>query len=445
MLGWIGRPTGEAGPEEEAVVAVTRLGLGARIGEVEVVGPDARDWLHGQIKLSGAPQPPALPGSAETLASLAALGAEESPGQFEHALAFARREASARVELQIATPAGFAERWALFWINYFSVRADRPETLACAGPYEREAIRPRVFGRFEDLAMAALTHPAMLFYYDQTGSAGPNSAHAKRRGGGFNENLGREILELYTVGRGAGYRQADVTETALALTGWCVAEAGESGAHAFSFRRDLHEPGPRHVMGKVFPSAGVAQPESVVRALAAHPATGRRLAYKIARHFVADAPPSMLVERLAETFRASGGSLAEVAHALVEAPETWRPEAAKFKTPYELYISTSRCLDRRPSHDREPGDTTVFMDQGLWQAPSPKGWPDVAAAWSSSGALARRIAWVRAACAEKPRDVEALARSALGPRLRRETRGALDRAGGEGAALLFLSPEFQWR
>ena len=167
------------------------------------------------------------------------------------------------------------------------------------GPYENEAIRPHVFGRFGDLLVASASHPAMLTYLDQFQSVGPDSPGAQfvrrrqNRQAGLNENLAREILELHTVGVDGGYSQADVTEFARAMTGWSIGGPREPQRQGqFVFRAATHEPGVRTIMGKRYAQDGVGQAAAVMADLAASPATARHVCGKIARHFVADEPPA---------------------------------------------------------------------------------------------------------------------------------------------------------
>src|SRR6202034_3743447 len=172
----------------------------------------------------------------------------------------------ARAKLAATTDADFRERWALFWCNHFTVSATKLQTATLVGPFEDEAIRPHVFGRFEDMLVASSSHPGMLLYLDQAQSVGPDTIAAMflSRGGkqaGLNENLAREIMELHTVGVDAGYTQADVTEFARAMTGWSLGGLKESDAVAgkFLFRPIAHESGVRTIMGKQYPQQGVQQ------------------------------------------------------------------------------------------------------------------------------------------------------------------------------------------
>ena len=379
------------------------------------------------------------------------------------------REFVARADLAATTPDGFAERWALFWANAFTVSATKFQSGIFIGPYEREAIRPHVFGRFEDLVLAAESHPAMLTYLDQAQSVGPNSVAGQRRNAGLNENLAREILELHTLGTDGGYTQADVTELARALTGWSIptnrvrggqgqgqgrrgrraaALAEPESENGFVFRAIIHEPGTRTVLGKTYAGGGADQGRAILRDLANAPQTARRLSHNLARHFVADEPPPALVQKLEAAWTSSRGDLAQVARALIEAPEAWEPQGSKIKTPYEFIVSTHRALGTRPQRPQPLQQALIQMGQPAFSAPSPEGWPDTAADWAGPDALVKRLNWAKTVgdrAAET--DADAVAAAALGPRLGERSRLAIARAESRAEALtLFLmSPEFQRR
>lgn len=452
-----------------AAIAVTRFGLGARPGELAAVQNDPMGWLKGQIVPAGAdPIPNGGIRTPERLASLAAYRDErreaKADGQAKTdpvvAAAVMLRDGVAedfvaRARLGATTPAGFRERWALFWANHFTAAATKLVTALLAGPYENEAIRPRVFGRFEDLLIAASSHPAMLTYLDQAQSIGPDSLIASRakRGGraaGLNENLAREIMELHTVGVDGGYSQADVTEFAKAMTGWSVGGPRDPDRIGqFVFRAAAHEPGPRTIMGRRYDQAGQDQAEAVMRDLAANPATARHVCGKLARHFVADDPPPALVDRLVASWTASRGDLSAVATALVAAPEAWDPTPAKFKTPYEFLISSWRAIGGQPVSAEYLTPIMNQLGQKPFSAPSPKGWPDDAATWCAPDAVIKRMSWAEgfAAIVAEDRDPNRIAAEALGARLSPQAAKAVARAESrpEALALLLMSPEFQRR
>jgi uncharacterized protein (DUF1800 family) len=451
-------------------IAVTRFGLGARSGEIAVARDDPQGYLIAQIRAQGADQPAGPTASSaerinEFLVYRQARRADKQPGASKSdpskmAAHVLRDEAGgdflARLRLGVDTPAGFRERWALFWANHFTVSANKLATAALVGPFEEEAIRPRVFGRFEDLLIASSSHPGMLIYLDQVGSIGPGSSAAQGLGQngkhrGLNENLAREIMELHTVGVEAGYSQADVTEFARAMTGWSV--GGEPDPvdrrGGFLFRERAHEPGTRTIMGRRYGEDGQDQALAVMKDLAANPHTAHHLAVKIARHFVADDPPPNLVTRLERSYLETGGQLGEMARTLITSPEAWGPEARKFKTPHEFMLSSWRAVDFMPSDVTTIAPTMAAMGQKAFSAPSPKGWPDEAQVWCAPDAVVKRMAWSEAFAAQitGQRDPTQLAANALGSRLTPLVAKTIAKAETrpEGLSILLMSPEFQRR
>ncbi len=436
---------------------------------------------------SDAPNP--LPGSGD--------GAIREFGRFarEHYVAHANE----RHRRAIETDQPFVERLVHFWSNHFAVSADKLLVGPIAGLYEQEAIRPRVAGNFYDLLLAAERHPAMNLYLDNAASMGEGSAAARSarnrgRERGLNENLAREILELHTLGVGGGYSQHDVTELAKVITGWSIGGSlgpgaggpgagglersanganGPAGAGAasdarnpraaafasggepgeFYFRPPMHEPGEKTVLGKRFKERGVEEGEEVLAMLAAHPATAKHLATKLARHFVADDPPATLVERLAAVYLRSDGELEPVYHALIAADESWREPLAKYKTPQDFVISTFRALDHVPDNLQQVTGILSELGQRPFTPGSPAGWPDIAASWDGSDALLKRIEWGAAVGKRAGRGLDGalsaaeLTAAVLGP-VNDATLAAIRsaaNAGGQDLALLIAAPEFQRR
>lgn len=468
----------------DAALAVTRFGMGARPGDIAAASTDPHGWLAAQIHPDGATPPdlPLKPAEArlreyyvyqdrraearemrrapETSPDVPTPRDDDPTRSDRRELLEETAEAfTARMRLGATTDRGFAERWALFWCNWFTVSAVKFQTGVLVPQYEAEAIRPRVFGRFEDLLVAAESHPAMLTYLDQAQSVGPNSRVGRRREAGLNENLAREILELHTVGTDAGYTQSDVTEFARALTGWSMiprrnaarqaAREAEPGPHGYVFQPLAHEPGVRRVMNRSYAAGGRAQGLAILRDLARHPATARRAAQRIAAHFVADAPPEALVARLEQAWIESDGDLSVVARALIAAPESWTPQPRKLKTPYELLVSAWRAVDGAPRRPRQIQPVLTQLGQPAWSPPSPEGWPDEAAAWGAPDAIVRRMSWAEDFARQQAPQTPPvdLADAALGERLSARTRTAVSRAESrdEALALLLMSPEFQRR
>jgi len=405
----------------------------------------------------GDPEPPKGP-KAEAMANQA---------QRERRQAFAQAYGSqvgARLALSLTSAAPFAERLVHFWANHFAISTDKLATATMGGPLEFEAIRPHIGGRFADMLLAVTRHPGMQFYLDQAQSIGPNSLlgeAARRRNArqgtlrqpGLNENLAREILELHTLGAG-NYTQADVAGLARALTGWGIGGfvrrplgvAAPDGQ--FVFQPAWHEPGGVTVAGRPYRQNGEAQALAILQDLALNPLTARRLAVKLARHFVADAPPPALVDRMAAAYLASGGQLPALYHALIEAPEAWATPLAKFKTPWDWLVSSLRALGRENVPPLQAIGALRELGQPVWRPGSPAGWEDDAARWAAPDALLRRVEIASRIAAPLAASIDA---RSLAPRILPGTLSAATASASaiaraespaEGLALLLVAPEF---
>ena len=371
-------------------------------------------------------------------------------GRVEYVAAVGARTSSA---LKTSTP--FVERLVHFWSNHFAVSVDKLLIVGLAGGFEADAIRPNVLGRFEDLLLAAVRHPAMLLYLDQAQSIGPGSPAGQRaqnqqqRSRGLNENLAREILELHTLGVRSGYTQDDVTEFARALTGWTLPndESGDGADVTFRFVRALHEPGVRTVLGRRYEDSGEQQARAILHNLATAPATARHVATKLARHFVADDPAPALVQRLADTFTRTGGDLASVYRELVASPEAWLPAQGKFKSPWDWSISSLRAMGRREMPPMQSINLMNQLGQPVWRPGSPAGYGDLSSTWAAPDALIRRVETAQRFAEQAGNSVDArtLAPRVLpGGTLSEATAGAIARAesGNTALALLLVAPEF---
>jgi uncharacterized protein (DUF1800 family) len=461
-----------------AAIAAHRFGLGE--ADLGVVGSDARGWLAAQTLRA---DPPRGDGLLDTRGALALIAAEREKRQLarnpppgmtaEQILAGHYRDATiADVRSRLATAAlttqPFAERLQWFWANHFTVSLAKGSTRGLAGAFERDAIRPHLFGRFETLLVASTTHPAMLRYLDNVQSAGPHSrvvALESRRAArreetprvsGLNENLAREVLELHTLGaeaaRAGVYTQADVTSFAAVLTGWRVGQETAWGS-ADPFDANWHEPGSKTVLGHSY-GEGPDALKQVLRDLARHPATARFVATKLARHFVADEPPPKLVERLSAVYLQRDGDLPAVYRTLIESDEAWSAQPAKLKTPEEFVVSTARLLGAGErmfarAEVANPAAPINALGQRILAAPSPAGWSDRADDWLGPDAVWKRVEWATRVAERAGRVVDArrLAEQSLGPLVGSETAKQLDRAadGAQALALLLLAPEFQRR
>jgi uncharacterized protein (DUF1800 family) len=360
-------------------------------------------------------------------------------------------ETVARLQAATGNRVGFGERLVLFWSNHFCVSARKAGVVrVLAGAYEREAIRPHVFGRFSDMLLAAEKHPAMLVYLDNEQSMGPNSRGGQRQQKGLNENLAREIMELHTLGVDGGYRQEDVTSLARILTGWRFARRDNAFADEghFIFDPNLHEPGDQKLLGVVYRENGDAQGEEALLALAKHPSTARHIARKLATHFVSDTPNPALVNRLEKTFRDTGGNLAAVSRALIEAPEAWEREPSKLRTPYEFLAASARATGV-PMKAQQINGALMSMGQPLWSPPGPNGFSDQTVAWTSPEGMKARLDFSARLAEFVPGDgkpADAL-ENTIGPIASDDTRTAIVRSESraQGFALLLMSPEFQRR
>jgi uncharacterized protein (DUF1800 family) len=485
-------------PSLQAAIAAHRFGLGE--ASLDAVQPDPQAWLLGQIGPADTPHGDGLLNTHAALEHVAAekerrqLAKNPPPGMSlpgrpkgeyrsaqhegtpvtaEQVLAGHYREvtladARSRFATAVATRRPFAERLQLFWANHFTVSLAKGSARGLVGAFERDAIRPNIAGSFETLLVASTTHPAMLRYLDNNQSAGPNSrvvARAARRASrndetaritGLNENLAREVLELHTLGvtgGGAayggwgGYTQADVTAFARVLTGWRVGLQATDAAQAFD--PNWHEPGRKTVLGKAY-AEGPDALRQLLHDLARHPSTAHFIATKLARHFVADAPPPALVERLAAAYQRSDGQLAEVYRALVRSPEAWDAQAAKLKTPEEFVVSTVRVLGSgKRTLARGDGPALQALGQRIHAAPSPAGWSDIAADWLGPDAVWKRVEWATRVADRVGGSIDArsLAERSFGPWLSDTTRQQIERAadGPQALALLLMAPEFQRR
>jgi uncharacterized protein (DUF1800 family) len=431
----------------EPITASIRFGYGPRPGES--VGPDAAAWLRGQLQ---GPDPAASAPGTPAAVGLQALRDDEQDRKQKLKPDRVRRiflaETLAIADHMVATTTPFRERLVWFWFNHFTVSLKRPFVAAVLGDYVRSAIRPHVTGRFEDMVLAVMRHPAMLLYLDNAQSFGPDSLIGERRHKGLNENLARECMELHTVTPASGYTQADVTSFANILTGWGIAPPKllDEGAPAFRFFPAAHEPGSQVVMGHRF-APGEAGGEAALRFLANHPSTYHSLATKLATHFVADVPPPDVVARLRKVLADTRGDLKAVSLALVDEPAAATP-LTKLRAPSDYVLATARALNL-PAERRIPVlQAMAGLGQNLFAAPLPNGWPDTAADWSAGEAMMLRVDWsYDVAARAETHDPVQVADAVLGPLLSPSTRDAVHRAGSrrDGLTLLFASPEFMRR
>jgi uncharacterized protein (DUF1800 family) len=249
-----------------------------------------------------------------------------------------------RVAQAAFSPYGFHERLAMFWLDHFSVSGRKQLMMHLYVPiYEAEAIRPYISGPFSTLLSKAILHPAMLSYLDQVKSMGPNSRRGKRQGKGLNENLGRELLELHTLGVDGGYKQEDVRDAALVLTGLTL----DRDSRETAFKPQLAEPGPLTFMGKTYGDRrrSMEDVEQLLADLAAMPKTGKYICRKLAVHFVSDTPPQPLVDAMHAAWMSSQGNLTDVYAAMLKHPAAWDNAGEKARQPFDYVVAGLRALD----------------------------------------------------------------------------------------------------
>jgi len=328
-----------------------------------------------------------------------------------------------------------------FWFNHFNVFIGKGADRYMLTGYERDVIRPRALGKFEDLLVATAQSPAMLFYLDNWLSVGPNSDFANgipkrnnnynwrrpprprrpaparqvRKRIGLNENYGRELMELHTLGVNGGYTQKDVTEVARVLTGWTLKEPRQGGG--FVFEERMHEPGDKHVLGHRIKSGGEKEGREVLHILAHHPSTAKFISTKLAMRFVSDDPPPALIGRMSQTFLKKNGDISEVLKTMFHSPEFWAPESyrAKVKTPLEFVLSAVRTSGAEVSDAQSLARQLQNLGMPLYGMQPPTGYSLKADAWVNSSALLGRMNFALALTAGKLKGVQLDAGQMLGP------------------------------
>ncbi len=294
-----------------------------------------------------------------------------------------------------------------FWLNHFNVYVKKSQLEPYLIPsFERDVIRPRALGRFEDLLVATAKSPAMLVYLDNWRSTGPDSQASQRAAmrparllnpdqakapEGLNENYARELMELHTLGVGGGYTQADVTQVAKVFTGWTIDKPYRGGLYTFEDRR--HEPGSKTVLGKTIREGGEIEGMQVLHMLATSPATARFISTKLAVRFVSDEPPPALVDRMTQAFLNSQGDIKVVLRTMFRSPEFWSPaaERAKVKTPEEFVISAVRASGAKVTNPLPLVQALDRLGMPLYGMQTPNGYSWKQDGWVSTGALVSRM------------------------------------------------------
>ena len=347
-----------------------------------------------------------------------------------------------------------------FWFNHFNVFAGKGEDRYYLTSYERDVIQPHALGKFKDLVTQTAKSPAMLFYLDNFLSADPRAAERQaaerafrqqrrhgRFGGpwpprisppqaqqqkknvrGLNENYGRELMELHTLGVDGGYTQKDVTEVARCFTGWTIDKPRQYAD--FKFDERLHDPDPKYVLGKKIHAGGMKDGEQVIDLLVHHPSTAKFVSTKLARRFVSDNPPQALVSRMAQTFQSSDGDVRAVLKTMIWSSEFWSREAyrSKIKTPFELVVSAARAMGTDVDTPLPLVQWVGRIGEPLYQCQPPTGYSDKAEAWVNTGALLNRLNYSLALAGNRMRGARTDVISLLGMDSSADAKTALDRA-----------------
>jgi len=359
-----------------------------------------------------------------------------------------------------------------FWFNHFNVYAGKGEDKWYLTSYERDVIQPHALGKFKDLLTETAKSPAMLFCLDNFLSADPRAAarqaaeramrqqmrrgpyggwgspnppagqganNKKKQERGLNENYGRELMELHTLGVDGGYTQQDVTEVARCFTGWTIEKPRENPR--FKFDERVHDPDPKRVLGKKIHAGGMKDGEQVIDLLVKNPNTAKFISTKLARRFVSDTPPPALIQRMAKTFQKSDGDIREVLRTMIYSPEFWSRGAyrAKVKKPFELVVSSVRALGTDVDTPMPLVQWVGRIGEPLYQCQPPTGYSDKAETWVNTGALLNRLNFSLALAGNKVRGSRSDVAALLGSDSSSDAKAALDRAvaiflGGQAAS-----------
>lgn len=499
-------------------MAAIRFGYGFRPGETP---PRSKDDLLNQVRI-GAGTAPSFPVGGIDQRRQQLLDEQQQLKDIRNLDDQAKREArkviqrqsqelseydvDARLTQAVLSPNGFYERLATFWTNHFSTSTSKSLPMRLLVPlYEAEAIRPHIGGSFRDLLRSATEHPAMLIYLDQALSQGPDSPDGMKRQKGLNENLGRELLELHTLGAGSGYTQADVRSAAMVLTGLTI----DHSAMKTTFRPGLAEPGDHDVLGVSYGGQRRTPGDylALLDDLAANPKTAQHVSRKLAVHFISDQPPQHMVDAMAGAWKKTDGDLIAVYSAMLDHPAAWRDEGAKARQPFDYIVTGLRALNagdgdgnvgRFLQANEDTGDGEMIgqgmaagekamentngaepvatdmndaanikrrkafraaralgsgalqrMGQPTWRPPSPAGFEEGFDAWITASQLAERLAWARRASAQFGADLDPreFLKATLADAARDDTIRVVSQAPDRisGLTLVLASPEFNRR
>jgi len=382
-------------PNEAEISAILALPPKQRVTRMLAMSPEKIETFRQNLK---GPQRAQLvdkmtPGEREVIADL------ENPTK-----AVIDELKEQRLMRDVYSPAQLQEVMTDFWLNHFNVFLHKDEeTPYYLVSFERDVIRPRALGKFEDLLVATAQSPAMLLYLDNASSMGPDSIAAekgKERAQkqnkpvpppGLNENYARELMELHTLGVDDGHTQRDVTEMARVFTGWTVDQPAHGGGFLFDERK--HEPGAKKLLGTKVKDGGLNEGLEMLHLLAMRPGTAQFLSRKLAIRFVSDDPPQSLVNRMAKSYLNSGGDISSVLETMFRSPEFWQREVyrAKVKTPLEYVVSAVRASNAEMDSLTPLSNELDRMGMPLYSCIPPTGYSWDAKGWVNTGALVNRM------------------------------------------------------
>ncbi len=284
-----------------------------------------------------------------------------------------------------------------FWINHFNVYNGKGPDRAMLTSYERDAIRPYVFGHFKDMLLATAHHPAMLYYLDNWQSQVPRDDFpvpqpVNFRRPGLNENYGRELMELHTLGVNGGYTQDDVIAVARAFSGWTIYDPNKYAE--FQFNPASHDRKEKVVLGHTLPAGNGEQDGlDVIDILAHHPSTAKFISKELAQRFVADDPPQSLVDRMAATFTKTDGDLRAVLQTMFNSTEFFSEGAwqAKLKSPLEIVVSAARALNAETTDTFALAQRIADLGEPLYGKVEPTGYPNTGEGWASTAGILGRV------------------------------------------------------
>lgn len=441
--------------EIAAATALHRLGYGARPGEIEVVARDPRGWALSQIDARAALSP-----ELQSLPSGASLAIEEIqirannpmnplPRSYTEA---ALAELAQHLVPSLTGPAAFTERLVRFWSEFFFIPCESLPDIRLALAFEREVIRPHLFGTLSGLLTAAAKHPALLLRFNHLASIGQYSVAGLTGAPNLLSTLPEHILTNLAPSKEGSPNPADIRALANMMTGWSVATPGEQNAGAFVFRGEWHEPNVKRMFSRDYPEAGVLEGEAALDSLSRQEYAVRYIATRMAFSILGESASSGVIGLMVRGFVRGGNSLSGMVRALVEHKESWEPTPGPIKTPIDLALSTAKALDLGAESVHLILTAMRSMGQTPFLTQTRQSWRSPSTAWLAPEPFLERLEWASSMGqwgGRWPQDVPAvdialvLMGARLDPQSYRRLAVTIDRS--EGLALAFATPGFQRR